>query len=41
MARRGFDLGKFHAALNAQRAAKGLTWREVAQQSGVSAVHTY
>ena len=37
MAKRGFDLGNFHAALNAQRAAKGLTWKEVAQQSGVSA----
>ena len=37
MAKRGFDLGKFHASLNAQREAKGLTWKEVAQQSGVSA----
>ena len=36
MANRGFDLGKFHAALNAQREAKGLNWKEVAQQSGVS-----
>ena len=37
MAKRGFNLDKFHAALNAQRVAKGLTWKEVAQQSGVSA----
>ena len=37
MANRGFDLGKFHAALNAQREAKGLNWKEVAEESGVSA----
>lgn len=37
MAKQGFDLGKFHTALNAQRAAKGLTWKDVAQQSGVNA----
>ena len=37
MAKAGFDLGKFHAALNAHRAARRLTWKEVAQQSGVSA----
>ena len=37
MAKEGFDLGSFHAALNAQRAAKGLTWKDVADQSGVSA----
>ena len=37
MAREGFALGSFHAALNAQRAAKGLTWKDVAEQSGVSA----
>lgn len=32
-----FDLAGFHAALDAQRSAKGLTWKEVAAQSGVSA----
>lgn len=37
MAREGFDLKGFHAALDAQRAAKGLTWKDVAEQSGVSA----
>lgn len=37
MAKRGFDLGRFHAALDAQRASKGLTWKDVADQSGVSA----
>lgn len=37
MAKEGFDLGSFHAALNAQRAAKGLTWKDVAEQSGVNA----
>ena len=37
MAKQGFDLNGFHAALNAQRAAKGLTWKDVAYQSGVSA----
>ncbi len=37
MAKAGFDLGKFQAALNAHRAAKRLTWKDVAQQSGVSA----
>ena len=37
MAKGRFDLDKFHAALNAQRAAKSLTWKDVAQQSGVSA----
>ena len=37
MAKRGFDLGSFHAALDAQRASKGLTWKDVAEQSGVSA----
>lgn len=37
MAKEGFDLGSFHAALNAQRTAKGLTWKDVADQSGVSA----
>ncbi len=37
MDKQRFDLAGFHAALNAQRAAKGLTWKDVAQQSGVSA----
>ena len=32
-----FDILGFHAALDAQRAAKGLNWKEVAAQSGVSA----
>ncbi len=31
-----FDIKGFHAALDAQRAAKGLNWKEVAEQSGVS-----
>lgn len=31
-----FDIEGFHAALDAQRAAKGLNWKEVAEQSGVS-----
>lgn len=32
-----FDIMGFHAALDTQRAAKGLNWKEVAEQSGVSA----
>ena len=32
-----FDIVGFHAALNAQRSAKGLNWKEVSEQSGVSA----
>lgn len=32
-----FDIVGFHAALDAQRAAKELTWKAVAEQSGVSA----
>ena len=36
MTRQGFDMGSFHAALDGQRAAKGLTWKDVAEQSGVS-----
>ena len=32
-----FDIGGFHAALNAQRVSKGLNWKEVSQESGVSA----
>lgn len=32
-----FDAGAFFAALDAQRAARGLTWKQVAEESGVSA----
>ena len=32
-----FDIAGFHAALDAQREAKGLNWKEVSEQSGVSA----
>lgn len=32
-----FDIVGFHAALDAQRAAKGLNWKEISEQSGVSA----
>lgn len=32
-----FNITGFHAALDAQRVAKGLNWKEVAEQSGVSA----
>lgn len=37
MSRGAFDLRAFHSALDGQRIAKGLTWKEVAEQSGVSA----
>ncbi len=37
MARARFDGEGFFAALDAQRLAKGMTWRQVAQASGVSA----
>ena len=37
MVKSGFDIGNFHGALDAQRSAKGLTWKDVAEQSGVSA----
>ena len=37
MARRGFDVSAFHAALDAQRSAQNLTWKDVAEQAGVSA----
>ena len=33
----GFDIAGFHAALDAQRSSKGLNWKEVSEQSGVSA----
>ena len=33
----GFDIAGFHAALDAQRSSKGLNWKEVSAQSGVSA----
>ncbi len=36
MDRSHFDVEGFHAALDAQRVAKGLTWKEVSDQSGVS-----
>ena len=32
-----FDIAGFYAALDAQRSAKGLNWKEVSAQSGVSA----
>ena len=32
-----FDIAGFHAALDAQRAAKGLNWKQVSEESGVSA----
>ena len=31
-----FDVGAFYSALDSQRVAQGLTWREVSEQSGVS-----
>ena len=37
MVRGAFDLDAFHSALDGQRIAKGLTWKDVAEQSGVSA----
>lgn len=32
-----FDSGKFYAALDSERASRGLTWKQVAEESGVSA----
>jgi transcriptional regulator with XRE-family HTH domain len=32
-----FDTEAFYAALNAERASRGLTWKEVAEQTGVQA----
>jgi len=32
-----FDTAAFYAALDSQRASKGLTWKQVAEESGVSA----
>ena len=32
-----FDITGFHAALDAHRVAKGLNWKEVSEESGVSA----
>lgn len=32
-----FDITGFHAALDAQRVSKGLNWKEVSEESGVSA----
>lgn len=37
MDKASFNVSGFHAALDGQRAAKGLTWKDVADQSGVSA----
>lgn len=37
MAATGFDLSAFYAAIDGQRVALGLSWKEVAEQSGVSA----
>ena len=34
---RGFDVESFYAALESQRLSRGQTWRQVAQESGVSA----
>ncbi len=34
---RQFDVAALHAALDAERGARGLTWKDVAAQSGVSA----
>ena len=36
-----FDIVGFHAALDAQRAAQELTWKQVAEQSGVSASYAH
>lgn len=35
--RGSFDNEKFYAALDSERSARGLTWKQVADQSGVSA----
>lgn len=35
--KREFDIAGFYAALDAQRAAKRLNWKEVSEESGVSA----
>ncbi len=32
-----FDVEAFHAALDSQRLATGMTWKEVAEEAGVSA----
>ncbi len=38
MTRRGsFDANAFYAALDGEREARGLTWKKVAEESGVSA----
>ena len=36
MPKDGFDMDGFYAALDGQRVAKGLTWKAVSEQSGVS-----
>jgi transcriptional regulator with XRE-family HTH domain len=33
----GFDSGRFYSTLNDVRQARGLQWRQVAEQSGISA----
>jgi transcriptional regulator with XRE-family HTH domain len=37
MARVEFDVGAFYAALDSQRQSQRLTWKQVAEKSGVSA----
>src|SRR5258708_5209563 len=37
MTRDNFDTEAFHAALDGQRRARNLTWKQVAEQAGVSA----
>ena len=36
MRERPFDTDAFHAALDSTRAARGLNWKEVSQQSGIA-----
>ena len=36
MPRGAFDVPRFYAALDGQRVAKGLSWKEVGEQAGVS-----
>ena len=37
MSTTSFDVQAFHAALDSQRLALGMTWKDVAEESGVSA----
>ena len=32
-----FDSGKFYAALDSERSSRGMSWKQVAEESGVSA----